>query len=80
MAAAALRAQYGLACIVVLMLAVLLHLQEVDICEDGRPLQEVWMCLEYCNRYATCHVLDSRSGVSGSSCLPLCPLPVYIQP
>lgn len=25
-------------------------LQEVDVCEDGRPLQEVWMVLEYCNR------------------------------
>eukprot|EP00878_Enallax_costatus_P013965 GHUV01014604.1.p1 GENE.GHUV01014604.1~~GHUV01014604.1.p1 ORF type:complete len:586 (+),score=141.50 GHUV01014604.1:545-2302(+) len=24
--------------------------QEVDVCEDGRPLQEVWMVLEYCNR------------------------------
>jgi hypothetical protein len=26
--------------------------QEVDVCEDGRPLQEVWMVLEFCNRYA----------------------------
>eukprot|EP00775_Hariotina_reticulata_P003798 gene3798-4055_t len=24
--------------------------QEVDVCEDGRPLQEVWMVLEFCNR------------------------------
>lgn len=23
--------------------------QEVDVCEDGRPLQEVWMVLEFCN-------------------------------
>ena len=25
--------------------------QEVDVCEDGRPLQEVWMVLEFCNRW-----------------------------
>eukprot|EP00879_Flechtneria_rotunda_P005240 GHRR01005525.1.p1 GENE.GHRR01005525.1~~GHRR01005525.1.p1 ORF type:complete len:858 (+),score=281.24 GHRR01005525.1:849-3422(+) len=24
--------------------------QEVDVCEDGRPLQEVWMVLEFCNK------------------------------
>lgn len=28
----------------------LLGPQEVDVCEDGRPLQEVWMVLEFCNR------------------------------
>jgi len=44
--------------------------QEVDVCEDGRPLQEVWMVLEFCNRWGLgCH----RVGVEGgaAACLAL---------
>ncbi|KAI8471136.1 MAG: kinase-like domain-containing protein [Monoraphidium minutum] len=39
--------------------------QEVDVCEDGRPLQEVWMVLEYCNR-GTLGDATTR----GALCLP----------
>lgn len=39
--------------------------QEVDVCEDGRPLQEVWMVLEYCSRGTL-----SDAITRGQFCLP----------
>jgi len=35
-------------------------LQEVDVCEDGRPLQEVWMVLEFCNRGTLSDAMPAR--------------------
>jgi hypothetical protein len=37
-------------CLIVLCCVLCCAVQEVDVCEDGRPLQEVWMVLEFCNR------------------------------
>jgi serine/threonine protein kinase len=41
------------------------HPQEVDVCEDGRPLQEVWMVLEYCSRGTLTDAISR-----GALCLP----------
>lgn len=49
------------------------------MCEDGRPLQEVWMVLEFCNRGTLSDAIQRGWLLSGMPPISLKPLRLWMK-